>query len=352
MPAFAPPRLPAPAGPPSSPAPGRRVGGGGRRRAGAFGQARIPLLLLGWLLGLGPQPAWASLGVVLHVARAGDTPESLATTYYGNRARALFIREANHLRPSQRLRAGVQVKIPTAFKVKVRRGDTLERLARRYLDDSRRAHFLGEWNGVKPGERLRDGVELKVPFHLTHLASAPESLATLALAFYGDAGQGKLLAAYNFRQAPVLARGESLVVPVPHVRVRAMWLASTRSPARAPHKAEAPSSPSSSEAQAREEELAHRVGERLRQAERAWQEGSYEDVVDLLSRLLADEDPSEAQLVAIHRLLGFAYVALGHQEPAKNEFRPVLERDPQAALDDATVSPKIRAVFEQARAER
>ena len=61
------------------------------------------------------------------------------------------------------------------------------------------------------------------------------------------------------------------------------------------------------------------------------------------------EDPSEAQLAEIFRLKAFAYVALGLDELAVNAFREVLARKPDVALDEATVSPKIRAALERAK---
>jgi hypothetical protein len=91
------------------------------------------------------------------------------------------------------------------------------------------------------------------------------------------------------------------------------------------------------------------VAARLAQAELAYKEGSYPDVPAQLTKLLSEEDPSEPQLVAIHRLLAFAYVALGADEVAVKEFREVLERDPDLVLDPALVSPKIRAAFDRAK---
>lgn len=291
-------------------------------------------------------------GQVVRTARGGDTPETLAAEFYGDRALGLFIRENNGLARAGRLRAGQSVKIPTAFAVKLKRGDTLERLARRYLGDGRRASFLGEWNGLKPGDTLHEGAQLIVPFHLVHKAAAPESLSSLAKTYYGDASQGKLLAAYNFRTSPVLAQGEKLVVPVPHVRVHAVNRAAhvahgSAGPAAAT--VAAPAATTAAGDPVRDAELAERVAERLRAAEKAFRDGSYDEVPATLSRLVGEPGLSDSQLVAIHRLLGFAYVALGAEAAAIKEFREVLQRDPNATLDAASISPKIRAVFDRAR---
>jgi hypothetical protein len=49
-------------------------------------------------------------------------------------------------------------------------------------------------------------------------------------------------------------------------------------------------------------------------------------------------------------LLGSAWVALEEPEKALAVFRKILTRAPEHALDAYDVSPKIRAVWDQARA--
>ena len=336
-----------------------------------------------------------------HVVQHGDTVESLAATYYGDRAQGLFIRELNQAGP--RLSVGRRVRIPTAIVVKLKPGETLEMLAKRLLGDGRRAHFLAEWNGLRDGDRPAAGTPVVVPFHLVHRAPAPESLATLAKAFYGDAAQGKLLGAYNFRTAPLVGRGERVIIPVPHVRIKPAVLAllerrqarvstssiSPTSPIAATARPESPpneAAPGLTRASLSSSMLAGampsiaptpatvtpttpsptaattakdappanvgRIAERLKQAERAFREGSYEDAQAQLARLLDDGGATSPQLLAIHRLLGFVYASVGSDEDAIREFRDVLHRDPALVLDEVQVSPRIRAVFERARASR
>jgi hypothetical protein len=177
----------------------------------------------------------------------------------------------------------------------------------------------------------------------------------VAREFYGDASKAKLLADYNFRSAPMLAKGEKVVVPIAHVKIRSVRLqpvvekaapaGKTKEPPATPTLAAAPAK----EAQKREAELAERVGKSLAIAEKAYKDGSYSDVPAVLDKVLTDEDPSEAQLAEIFRLKAFAYVALGLDELAVNAFREVLARKPDAALDEAMVSPKIRAALERAK---
>jgi LysM repeat protein len=295
----------------------------------------------------------ANARVVVYIARQGDTPESVAADYYGNRSLALFISEGNGIRDGK-LKQGQRVRIPTAYKYKLKKGDTLEALAQRLLDDKRRAAFLAGVNGLKLTDKLREGQEILVPFLHVHIAPAPESLGSVSRAFYGDAGRAKMLADFNFRGAPMLARGEKLLVPIAHVRIRAVRLAPPL-PQR-PGKLLLPIQPqqqvaaaSPDEAKQQEEELAARVKAQLAEVERAYTEGNYQDVPAQLDKLLAVEDPSEAQLAEIFRLKAYAYVALGMDELALSAFREVIARKPDIALDEATVSPKIRAALERAR---
>jgi hypothetical protein len=286
--------------------------------------------------------------------RAGDTPERIAAEYYGNRALEYYIREVNQIARGAKLKRGRRLQVPTAFRVKLKKNQTLEVVAKRYLGDARRAPFLAEWSGINPGDKPAEGAELLVPFQFIYRPSTPQTLTTIAKSFYNDTSQARMLAGYNFRKEPQVARGEKIIVPLPHLRVRSVYLPQP-SPGQArsaPQGRQVMEEASERESQRREAELANRVAERLRLAEKAYRDGSYDEVPAQLVKLLAEEDPSEAQLISIHRLLGFAYVALGTESVAVKEFQEVLERDPNATLDPVTVSPKILRVFERARQER
>jgi len=305
----------------------------------------------------------AQARMIVYSAKNGDTAESIAADYYGNRSLASFIVEGNNLPRDARLHAGQKVRIPTAFHYRVRRGDTLEALGGKFLDDKRRGVLLAWFNPIRGSDRLREGQDLIIPFQHIHHAEAPESLTSVARNFYGDPGKAKLLQDYNFRASPMLAKGERIILPIAHVRVRSVHLqqlqapptVASKKPRREPREREetAPTLAAApdKEAEAREAELAQKVSALLLTAEKAYKEGAYEAVPAQLDKLLAAEDPSEAQLAEIFRLKAFAYVALGMDELAVSSFREVLARKPDLALDEATVSPKIRSALDRARAE-
>ncbi len=79
--------------------------------------------------------------------------------------------------------------------------------------------------------------------------------------------------------------------------------------------------------------------------------GEYEQVVELSAGLLV-EAGSIQDSVEAYRLRAFALVALARNREAAVAFQELLDLAPDLTLDAETVSPKIRAVFEQVKADR
>jgi hypothetical protein len=75
----------------------------------------------------------------------------------------------------------------------------------------------------------------------------------------------------------------------------------------------------------------------------------YARAVTLLEQARGESLTREEKILT-YRTLGMAYVALGQAAPAKLDFQHLLRVDPSAELD-RSVAPKVRAVFEQAKAE-
>jgi LysM repeat protein len=307
-------------------------------------------------------PLAAAARAVTYSVQPSDTAESIAADYYGNRSLAHIVLEVNGLERGARLRPGTKLRIPTAFRYRVKRGETLEGLAQRFCEDRRRAPVLAQILGLRPGDKLREGQELMVPFNVPHRTDKPESLASIAREFYGDPGKAKLLADYNFRSSPLVGKGERVLVPISHVKIRAVYLQPAPTPPQAPSASPGQATPppvdpnlptvaaaSEREAQRREVELAARVGGLLVEAEKAYKDGNYAEVSANLDKLLSEEDPSEVQLAEIFRLKAFSYVALGMDDLAERAFREVLARRPALQLDEASVSPKIRAALDRAK---
>ena len=62
------------------------------------------------------------------------------------------------------------------------------------------------------------------------------------------------------------------------------------------------------------------------------------------------ESLTREEKILTYRTLGMAYVAVGQPGPAKVDFQHLLRVDPSVELD-RSVAPKVRAVFEEAKAE-
>jgi LysM repeat protein len=265
--------------------------------------------------------------------KAGDTLELVAAEYYGDRHAAVFIMVANRIPHPRPLRPGEKLRIPTPREVTTSSGDTFESLAARHLGDGRRARFLAEFNAMDAGDSLAVGMNVSVPFHVTHVAVADETLSNIAAAYFGKTDNAELLREYNFFAKEALAKGESLVIPIHHVRVR---------PSRSP--------PVDAESKARSEKrraLQERVRVAVPVARASWRSGDYAAV----KRELADIDLEylDAELaMEVGLLLGGAYVAFDDGDSARALFRRVLERASSHQLDGYLYSPRIRAVWQQA----
>jgi tetratricopeptide (TPR) repeat protein len=81
----------------------------------------------------------------------------------------------------------------------------------------------------------------------------------------------------------------------------------------------------------------------------AYAELDYATAAELLEQARAESLTREEKLVT-YRTLAMAYVALGKLDEAKKDFRLLLHIDPSTTLD-RSVAPKVRAVFEDAKAE-
>lgn len=268
-----------------------------------------------------------------HKVRKGDTLELLAAEYYGDRNHQIFIMVANALQHPRALVPGEKLKVPASREIIADVGDTFDSIAGAYLGDARRGRFLAAFNGVGADESLAAGTVLSIPFQITHTAAGTERLADISAAYFGDNKHAALLRDYNFLLEDTLVPGESIVVPIHHVRVRSSKLPPADKAAK-----------ERSEKRRRTQEDAAQV---LPEARAAWRQGDY----GAIKRELTKVDPDflgEDTAIEVGVLLGGAYVATGDADSAIASFRRVLERRPSHALDAYTYSPKIRDVWKRA----
>jgi hypothetical protein len=87
----------------------------------------------------------------------------------------------------------------------------------------------------------------------------------------------------------------------------------------------------------------------VRDGVKAYAALDYARAITLLEQA-RNESLTREEKVVTYRTLGMAYVAVGQPGPAKADFQHLLRVDPSATLD-RSVAPKVRAVFEEAKAE-
>lgn len=284
------------------------------------------------LLGLA-RAAAADGGFVTYRVKPGDTLQLLAAEYYGDRKHAVFIMVANKMLSPRPLRPGEKLRVPVTREVTAKAGDTFDGLAQVHLGDKRRATYLAEFNELDPTDTLAAGATLTIPFQVVHTASAPETLANIAGAYFGDSKNAGLLRGYNFLDHDAVAAGESIVVPINHVKVRASALP-----------------PVDAESKARNEKrrtMMEQAARALPRAEEAWRAGLYGDVKRELVAIDLDFLDSDVAATA-GQLLGAAYVALDDEVSARAAFERAIERRPKGALSRYRYSPRIAEVWTKA----
>jgi LysM repeat protein len=278
-------------------------------------------------------PAAADRDYLTHKVKEGDTLGLLAAEYYGDRNHAVFILVANKLVHPRPLKKNEKLRIPVSRDVTVAVGDSWESLAENHLGDKRRGRYLAEFNGASPAASLAAGLVISVPFHVTHTAAADESLNSISLAYFGESGSAPMLRGYNFLQTDTVPRGQSLVIPIHHVKVRDSVMP-----------------PADEESKARTQKrrrMIEEAGDKLPRAIAAWRRGDYGDVKRELIELDLDFLDAD-RAAAMGAVLVAGYVAIGDEDWAVATFRRVIERSPRAMLSPYRYSPRIQTVWKKA----
>lgn len=265
--------------------------------------------------------------------KQGDTLGLIAAEHYGDRNKAIFIMVENRMKHPRPLKAGERLRIPMPRDIVTAPGDSFESLAGAYLGNPLRGSFLAEFNGRSDKERLPAGTLLRVPFTITHVAAATETLSSIAAAFFNDPKKGEMLKRYNFLDKTVLQKGESIVVPSYNVRATAAKLPPI-------------DEESSSRKQAREDAM-KRARTAIPNAWQAWRLGEMQRIEALLVGI--DLDFLDTELaVEVELLRGLTHAAENKKEVAIAEFKSLLERKPDYVLRAFDHSSKILDLWELA----
>lgn len=276
--------------------------------------------------------AHAQTATVPYRVKQKDTLDLIAAEFYGDRQHAIFIVAENKLK-DRKVSPFSRLRIPVTREIVTNKGDTFESLAEQTLGDKRRAPILADFNEADVTETPAMGTRLSIPFQVTHVSQATESLASIASQYLDDSKQGELLRKYNFLDKTSLDKGESILVPVLTLKTRA-------------------GSQLDAEAKARNNEHRKAMADAevaLPNARAAWLQGDFAHAKALLapfaerSELLDMRSAVELQL-----LLGKAHIAFGETPAAVAAFKHVLARKPMHRLSTYAESPKVIDAWKQA----
>jgi LysM repeat protein len=274
-----------------------------------------------------------------HRVGADEPMETVAKNYYGASWKAVYITARNDLDTTTGM-VGKRVVIPASWKYRIRRGDSLAAIAKRFLGDARRHKAIMSFNNIRDPADLSVGQELLMPFHLFHDTRPGETLSSIARRYYRTARRATLLKEYN--SVDDLKAGQRLTIPI--FDTATLDVKSRRYTAAAPAKetqlaAAAPAVSAQARAGARAE---------LARAKGGFRAGKFDEACIALdslleANLLGDKDEAE-----LFKYLGFCAVAFDDEKAARDYFGQWLDRDPKAQLDSKGTSPKIRRVFDKA----
>ncbi len=144
---------------------------------------------------LSASPSFAS--VLRYRVRKGDTLPAIARYYYGDEKKDLYIIMLNHLNLHESLKTGSTILIPFVTVLRVRKRETFKNLAALYLKDPQKAGALAILNGMDAGKVLKQGTVVKIPFALFYRVKRGDTLDKIAAKYLGDQKDAVFLKDYN-----------------------------------------------------------------------------------------------------------------------------------------------------------
>ena len=172
---------------------------------------------------------------------------------------------------------------------------------------------------------------IRLPYLLRYIVSAEEPMFEVARRFYGDRALVQFISEFNRLPSQRLARGQTLILPLPDLVLRDM----------------APDSPEAALITAHSAQ--RQVDRELPTLEQLVTRGLYVEAVALGARLLGLDDLASPQRVVVLRQLAEAYAALDRRDLAADAFRDLLRLEPGFTPDPRTTPPKVLDALSLAR---
>jgi hypothetical protein len=270
--------------------------------------------------------------------RAGESLEQLAERLYGDPKRAIVLRAHNRLPPGPP-EPGAALEAPFSEVVRVEPGATWDALALEHWGDARHARALARVASGEPDAPLVAGKSIPVPVLVEERLRSGETLAALSRRYYGTSTRAELLMSVNgIRDARKLRVGAKIRVPVVLLEAEVAAAEGEAPVVARPAAVAAAPAPRGGEFE-----------EPLRDAIDAYLEGRYERALEelegLRARVLARGHLGERELLLTH--LVYLYVAFDRPDRACKAFGELRALDPSVSFDEDLVSPKIRKLVDR-----
>ena len=148
-----------------------------------------------------------------HTVVAGETLSSLALRFYGDAELYRMIATASGIANPNVINVGQRLIMPDFTRYTVVAGDTLSGLAQRFYGDAQLDRLIAGASGIAESAVINAGQRLIIPDITRYTVVAGDTLAALAVRFYGDAAFSPLIATVNGIANPnVINVGQVVVI--------------------------------------------------------------------------------------------------------------------------------------------
>jgi len=301
-----------------------------------------------------------------------ETLSHVALIHYGDPKKWVYITAANFIADPNKIPRNRPLWVPTVWKYRLKKGDSLSKLAAKHLKDSKRADFLKWLNKVKNPRDLDAGKLITMPFLLRHRVQQGQSMVDVAKRYYFRSKETGLLRRFNNKRTNVLKPGEIVFVPVfdPDAaydkvkdRVKRYKERESKVAKEAKEIVDKAIANGSDNTTATATDAATRILESdakdekqtppedlalIEKADELYRDGEYALAQANLERALERSLLSSTHEARAREIVAFCLVAMDRPKDAEHEFVRLLMVDPKRTLDPVTTSPKIMEVFQRA----
>lgn len=336
-----------------------------------------------------------------YTPKQDESLANIARVHYGSPKKTIYLMPTNGITDPEQINKRKRLWIPTVWRYRIKRGDSLNKLALKYLKDTSRAEFLMWLNRIEDPKDLEVGRLISMPFIIRHRVQEGQNMVDLAKRYYFRAKPAGLLRKFNQKRTNVLKPGEIILIPIydpeaatdkvkqrvqlqeermskeaEEARERAKRQAATKvKNGDKPPTPEGPDSPPDKGLPGENpdagpiddptavlddpgQSLAARTTsdpgnqKLVKEAFELYRDGEYELARVNLVRALEDDKLATPDETEAREVLAHCLVALERNTEAEHEFVRLLMVAPDRTLDPVTTSPKVLEVFRKAKGNK